>query len=312
MGVAPVAPQEGKSVSEAHQQLSTQDVGRDGGGELAFTWRGTRYFQEYLPEQLQKLKSSFPNPPSYNCLRDAINGAYGELYEFLPLDTKDFIGINTAEALGETGSMVVAEKVVRVPDHNRQRKNRVDFFVYKDNGEVVRYHPGNRNQQDMHPHTMPINSVLFHRPDAAQWGVGNVLHALPPAIVERGGLSLSSGGAYPASPFLLATRAHMDQLCTYDVKSVNWRGVDEALSALPNHDHTVRWSDGKTFPWWVWLAKTGEMTKVVNGGIIEVFLEVKGGEKYVLVQTMEGDFRLCKSSRTRKMRIIPLQRYSDN
>ena len=103
---------------------------------------------------------------------------------------------------------------------------------------------------------MPFYSVCFHggveqdiHPlDASQVGVGAALHATPPAVVERGGLPLAIGGAHPAAPFPLATRAHMAQLCVYDVNSVNWRVVREVLRALPENDHTVDWSDGAQFP----------------------------------------------------------------
>ena len=56
----------------------------------------------------------------------------------------------TGEKLGEPGAIVVAEKLVRVPDLNRPRQNRVDSFCYKENGDVVRYHPWS-----MTPHRMP-------------------------------------------------------------------------------------------------------------------------------------------------------------
>ena len=152
----------------------------------------------------------------------------------------------------------------------------------------------------MAPHVMSINSVLFRWCDASLNGVGNALHAKPPAMVEQEGFALLGGDAHPAGPVPLATRAHMEQLCAYDVKSVNWRRVFEALRVLPDHDHTVDWTDGSHFPWWVWLAHTGVVRDVVNDGVISVELEVSRGNKCVLVHSMRGDFRLWGALRRGK------------
>ena len=95
---------------------------------------------------------------------------------------------------------------------------------------------------------MYFNSVLFHRPEASQWGVGKALHARPPAVVEQGG-ALSIGGAHPDGPLPLATRAHMEQLCKYNIQMMNWRRVFKTLNALPDDDHTVDWTEGSQVPW---------------------------------------------------------------
>ena len=78
----------------------------------------------------------------------------------------------------------MAEEVVRVPSPNRPPLNSADFFCYKVNGDVVRYHPGRSQAQDMKPHCMPLGSLCFHMADAAQQGVGRSLHAQPPRMVQ--------------------------------------------------------------------------------------------------------------------------------
>ena len=97
----------------------------------------------------------------------------------------------------------------------------------------------------------------------------------------------------------------MEQLCTYDVQSVNWRRVLEALRALPDHDHTVDWTDGSQFPWWVWLANTGAVRDVVNDGVIGVELEVSRGKKCVLVRSVQGHFRLSPGGGKKNMHVSP-------
>ena len=66
----------------------------------------------------------------------------------------------------------------------------------------------------------------------------------------------------------------LESLVQGDIQSVNWKAVREALRVLPVYDHTVDWSDGSHFPWWVWLANTGVLRDVVNAGVSRVELGV--------------------------------------
>ena len=242
------------------------------------------------------MRTCFPNLRVYHTLREAIDGACGRLYPRLPLLTATFTDFDVAQALGEPGAIVVAEEVVRVPSANRPPSNRVDFFCYKVNGDVVRHHPGRSKAQDMKPHCMPLGSLCFHMADAAQQGVGASLHAQPPKMVQSTTPGAAQPGAsqpgvpQPGNPpvHLLATREDLEQLCVYDIKCVNWRAVREALRALPPHDHTVNWSDGSHFPWWVWIANTGALRDVVNDGVAGVELEVANGKKCVVVHSVGG------------------------
>ena len=158
---------------------------------------------------------------------------------------------------------------------------------------------------------MPLGSLCFLMADAARQGVGRTLHAQPPRMVQGTNLPLAphqpSGAAQPGDgPLaLLATREDLDQLCGYDVQSVNWRAIREALRVLPLHDHTVDWSDGSHFPWWVWLANTGVLRDVVNDGVAGVKLEVVDGNKCVIVHSVGGSFRLSQGSQNGKMVINP-------
>ena len=215
----------------------------------------------------------------------------------------------------------MAEEVVRVPSPNRPPWSRVDFFCYKVNGDVVRHHPGRSRAQDMKPHCMPLGSLCFHMADAARQGVGRSLHAQPPRLVQWTNPPLAAhhppgaaqpgdgqpGVAQPGNPpgHLLATREDLQQLCVYDSQCVNWRDIREALRVLPLHDHTVDWSDGSHFPWWVWLANTGVLRDVVNDGVAGVELEVLDGNKCVIVHSVRGNFRLSENPQNGKMVIKP-------
>ena len=84
----------------------------------------------------------------------------------------------------------------------------------------------------------------------------------------------------------------MDQLYVYDIQSVNWKAVREALRVLPVDDHTVDWSDSSHFPWRVWLANTGLLRDVVNAGVSAMELEVAHGNKCVVVHSVWGISRL--------------------
>ena len=254
-------------------------------GNEEFGWGRLSFFGEVLPRKAQELADVFPDHRMYRTLREAIDGACGPLYKHLPLLTATFTDFDVAEALGETGAIVVAEQVVRVLDVNRPDANRVDFICYRSNGDVVRHHPGRKKAQSMQPHCMPRGNLCFHMAAAARQGVGQSLHARPP---------LWPGAPQPgnAGRFLLATREVLDQLCPYDVKSVNWGRVNAALDQVPRHNHTEDWSDGRHFPWWVWLANTGHLRDVVNDGVMAVQVRVANGEKCVLVDSVGGIYSL--------------------
>ena len=166
---------------------------------------------------------------------------------------------------------------------------------------------------------MPLGSLCFQFADAAQQGMGASLHALPPRMVQWPNSPLLAhnlfgaaqpGGGQPGG-HLLATREDLEQLCVYDIQSVNWRAVREALRQLPLDDHTVDWSDGSHFPWWVWLANTGLWRDVVNDGVAGVELEVANGQRSMVVHSVRGDFRLSLSVRTGKPVISPTPRRYD-
>ncbi len=268
-------------------------------------WCDVPFFTDVLPRKTQELaRHRRETPPAgrrhrSDTLRSTIDAAYDTFYEFLPLLTSTFTTIDIAQELGEPGAVVVAERIVRVQDPNRHQKNRVDIFCYKTNGDVVRYHPGTTARTSMKPHHMHFGSLLFSVRDAALEGVGAALHKKPPGMVALESASPRAGGSHPgfASPsvrtdLLLATPAHLEQLCTYDVHCVNWGLVCEELRLLPNVDRTVDWSDGSIFPWWVWLANTGKVHDVVNDGISRVEVSVMGGLKCVVVHSVGGRFEL--------------------
>ena len=78
----------------------------------------------------------------------------------------------------------------------------------------------------------------------------------------------------------------------YDIQMLNWTTLEEALRAVDDQNHTVDWSDGEHFPWWVWLANTGKLTRVVNTGIWRVEVQVAHGNKQVVVHSVGGVYRL--------------------
>jgi len=237
------------------------------------------FFTDVLPRQHRVLDRILPDRRKAGTLREVVDQACGPLYDHLPLSTSAFATFDVAEALGEPGAIVVAEVIMRVPDANRPPRKRVDLFCYKDNGDVVRHHPGRTKAQNMKPHCMPSTTLLFHSADAAQNGVGAALHATPPGLLSLGGTPHT-------------TRQHLDALHPYDVTSVNWKQVRALLRALPDHDHTVNWSEGIQFPWWVWLANTGILRDVVGDGVDAVELSVISGRKSVVVHSMNGTWWL--------------------
>ena len=139
------------------------------------------------------------------------------LASHLPLPASAFVNFDLGRTLSDATSshepLVVAEKVLRVPDSNRPPHCRVDFFCYMPTGEVVRYHP-----YSMQPHSMPPGCNLFDAGLARSVGVGAALHLQPPRLVAYSSAT-QPGDLQPGE--LLVTRQDMTALCTYDINKLN-------------------------------------------------------------------------------------------
>ena len=148
--------------------------------------------------------------------------------------------------------MVVAEKIPRVPD-NRPGRCRVDIFVYKPNGDVVRCHPNPHHKEpmQMETHVMRNGSSLFLKSTARIHGVGESLHTIPPAWAER-----QNSLAPPQGPVSrqTVTRAHQIDIWHFDVYQWTWRNVEPILMAIPEVLCPLSLTDGLHFPWWIWLS----------------------------------------------------------
>ena len=80
-------------------------------------------------------------------------------------------------------------------------------------------------------------------------------------------------------------------MCMYDIQKNSWKRVNQTLLELGPEDQELDWSNGEDFPWWVWLANTGQMRKVANDGISRVRLKVSGGFRCVIVDSLRGTYR---------------------
>ena len=97
-------------------------------------------------------------------------------------------------------------------------------------------------------------------------------------------------------------------MCPYDINQINWRQVREKLAELPDFDHQIDWSDGEHFPWWVWLANTGQIRDVANDGISNVRLQVTDGVKCVVVDSVRGSYYISAGRRDGRMMVTDAPR----
>ena len=271
-------------------------------------WELTPFFTETLPAQSLSMERQSPNRRRYATLRDAMNGAYGELYEFLPLLVSGFVTFDPAAFLKEKGALVVAEKINQVFDGNRPPKQRVDFICYRPSGTVVRHHPGQRGN-DAAPHEMPWGCSCFARAQASVRGVGNALHQVPPKYAAL----LNAGDLQPGDPLpdlageLITTRAYMNELSTYDICMVSTKFLLATLERQSNANRTENWTNGghTHFPWWVWLANTGRQREASNNGVLCLRLHVANGQKWLSVNSVNGNFEIHFDHRE-KIRVTKL------
>ena len=215
-------------------------------------WQDWAFFQTELPLRAATFVASGQVYRKAANERAAMDLAY-RFHRYLPLPASSFVNFDLGAALSASRPrLVVAEMVVRVPDHNRAPHCRIDFFCYMPTGEVVRYHPGRSREGDMQPHSMPPGCNLFDVDLARVVGVGAALHRQPPRLQASSG-AFQPGGLQPGP--LLCTREDMDAICTYDIHQVSWRQVRDKLAELDDFDQQIDWRDGKEFPRWVWLCK---------------------------------------------------------
>ena len=77
---------------------------------------------------------------------------------------------------------------------------------------------------------------------------------------------------------------------------------------LGDDDQEVDWSDGEHFPWWLWLANTGNIRDVANDGISCVRLIVTNGLKCVLLNYVRGTYNISMGPGHGNMKVSPVPR----
>ena len=140
----------------------------------------------------------------------------------------------------------------------------------------------------MQPHRMARGSPLFVWDDAARVGVGEALHQLPPAWAERRNSRASSPGG------IAVRREHMQLMNKYDVNMCNWSWVCPFLSDIPIDRCPMNITEGKQFPWWVWMANTGQLSRISGNGVIEIFLIIADGQKHLIIAREDGYTKVTK------------------
>ena len=197
-------------------------------------WQDSDFFRVLLPRQEAAFAASGQFFHVATDPREAMNLAC-TLESHLPLPASTFVNFDLGRTLSASPPLVVvAEKVLRVPDSDRPPHCRVDLFCYTPTSEVVKYHPGRAREGGTQPHNAPPRCNLFDAGLARSVGVGAALHLRPPRLVAYSGAT-QPGSLQPGD--LLCTRQDMTALCPYDINQLNWRQVREKLAELEGFDH---------------------------------------------------------------------------
>ena len=259
-------------------------------------WENSEFLVTTLPRQQTAFKASTDSSRVASSARQAMDMAY-ELAQYLPLRASDFVNIDLGSHLSESSPVaVVAEKVLRLRDSNRPTYVRIEFFCYMPDGDVERHHPGRSREGDMQPHVMRWGCTLFNADSAYSHGVGAALHMRPPR------LEASPGAPQPGDPLVI--REDMNAMCVYDIQQTSWkRVVLPRLRDLGHEDQEIDVSNGERFPWWVWLANTGQIRNVANDGISRVRLSVSNGFRCVVVDSVQGTYYISARDSDGKMSV---------
>ena len=107
---------------------------------------------------------------------------------------------NTALLNAEPVAAISLEQVAKIPDPNQEGRPRIDFFVYRESGEIIRFHPGRTPKQGAIPHLMPSQTDMYMKHLLPELGAGCALHLSPPGRValRNGGVSLHKGRQAPS------------------------------------------------------------------------------------------------------------------
>ena len=159
------------------------------------------------------------------------------------------------------------EIVHRVENGNILQRPRIDYFVYFQQGHIVRCHPGSCTKQDAKPHVMTNNTCLLLREHLPRVGAGQCLHRVPPGTVaNRCAPQPPAGydnGQYFALDFDLSKT-----VCGYDAKSYGWSTARKFLETCQcPAESTIALTDGELWPWWLWMSNTGKIASVTGEGI---------------------------------------------
>ena len=279
--------------AEAAQSTAIVGACQPGGSP----WQGCVFLTQTLQQNQKTLRRERPQLLMASTPREAIDRAY-ELQDYLPLPVEAFACLcpqAIIPALGAIGGArqpawssveaVVAERIPRIPDINRQLSCRVDFFLYCRNGDIIRHHPGRAEQNSMHPHRMPSGSVLFSLAQAQEIGVGASLHLRPP------GRAVDAGAPQPG--VVLCSRGDVDESCSYDMQMWSWRRVRETLlwnCRRGEQNGQLDVSDGHLIPWWLLLASTDHQRHLLDRGVTHV---VASGCTLVVTLLDGGRMILC-------------------
>ena len=119
---------------------------------------------------------------------------------------------------------------------------------------------------------MRFGSSLFALQDAVVGGVGSCLHKRPPNLCYHLN-SLASPSACPDIDVRPAvTRAQLEEVRFFDTDLVSWGAAELFFRQIHEDDLPLNITDGKRFPWWVFLAGVGERSLAAGSGVNEVFI----------------------------------------
>ena len=153
------------------------------------------------------------------------------------------------------------ERIIMLPDINQGGKPRTDFFVYRESGEIIRFHPTRHRAQEARAHVMSAGTPLIARGLLPQFGAGAALHMLPPGVANQEYDNVPPDVRFGAD--------HAELINSFDAKMYGW---DSARSFLDNFNfHGNRegdLSDGRGLPWWLFLGNTGKIRRVLDDGVI--------------------------------------------
>ena len=92
-------------------------------------------------------------------------------------------------------------------------------------------------------------------------------------------------------------REQMQEIAKYDTNMNSWSRISPILYGIEDSCLPVDLTDGEVFPWWVWMANTGQLEKATRDGVIEIHLVKDKQGRHIILEREDGYMKVTRKGK---------------